>query len=239
MYGVLPTPIFNLVDRNWGVKGNQPPKHPYGCPFFVPDGTMQTNVRTENTDVRKVGFHPPIAIKSILLNIILSIFAKLHIVHYPHYSNQIYEMPSIYYYFTFWLFYLFVKIMSLSHLTQLMHFRNDKIATNWNKNILKASHRFDYSNKDTAQYEVWWIWRHDVQQNWINCDTQWKWQYQHSVLLSWLSRFLMLCCSVAFFNVMLSVAFFMLCCSVAFFDVMLGVVAPFLPVWFQSNLKII
>ncbi len=82
--------------------------------------------------------------------------------------------------------------MSLSHLAQLMHFRKDKIAKNWNKNIFKASHRFDYSNKDTAQCEVWWIWRHDVQQNCLNCDTQWKWQYQHSVLFSWVSRFLML-----------------------------------------------
>jgi hypothetical protein len=33
--------------------------HPYGHPFFAPDGTMQTDVRTENTDVREVGFHPP------------------------------------------------------------------------------------------------------------------------------------------------------------------------------------
>ncbi len=27
--------------------------------FFAPDGTMQTGVCTENTDVREVGFHPP------------------------------------------------------------------------------------------------------------------------------------------------------------------------------------
>jgi hypothetical protein len=26
---------------------------------FMPDGTTQTDIRTENTDVREVGFHPP------------------------------------------------------------------------------------------------------------------------------------------------------------------------------------
>jgi hypothetical protein len=28
--------------------------------FFAPDGTTQTDVLTENTDVREVGFHPPV-----------------------------------------------------------------------------------------------------------------------------------------------------------------------------------
>ncbi len=36
---------------------------PYGHPFLLPHGTMlmgfDTNVHTENTDVRWVGFHPP------------------------------------------------------------------------------------------------------------------------------------------------------------------------------------
>jgi hypothetical protein len=32
----------------------------YRCPYFVPDGTMQTGICTENTDVREVGFHPPL-----------------------------------------------------------------------------------------------------------------------------------------------------------------------------------
>jgi len=30
--------------------------------FFAPDGAMQTDVHTENTDVNKVGFHPPFSI---------------------------------------------------------------------------------------------------------------------------------------------------------------------------------
>ncbi len=29
--------------------------------FLLPDGTMLTDVCMENTDVRKVGFHPPIS----------------------------------------------------------------------------------------------------------------------------------------------------------------------------------
>jgi len=50
------------MDTITRVKGYQPPQHPYfplDICFLQPDCTTLTDVRTENTDVREAGFHPP------------------------------------------------------------------------------------------------------------------------------------------------------------------------------------